>query len=92
VELEKAGVPTVTLVSRSFCPLAQIVARGLGFPALPILLLPHPIGDSDPEQITKKGSGAAEEVVRLLLSPREALEREFGAKKFSLPEHVVSKR
>jgi len=26
--LEKAGVPTVVLISRSFCPLGQIVARG----------------------------------------------------------------
>lgn len=85
-------MPTVTLVSRSFCPLAQMVARGLGFPALPILLLPHPIGDPDAEQITKKGSDAAEAVVRLLISPREALEGEFGTKKFSLPEHVVPKR
>lgn len=90
--MEKAGVPTVTLVSRSFCPLAQMVARGLGFPVVPILLLPHPIGDQNLEQITKKGTDAAEEAVRLLLSPREALEREFGAKKFSLPEHVVPKR
>ncbi|HEV3483512.1 MAG TPA: hypothetical protein VGR97_14435 [Candidatus Acidoferrales bacterium] len=85
-------MPTVTLVSRSFCPLAQMVARGLGFPVVPILLLPHPIGDQNLEQITKKGTDAAEEAVRLLLSPREALEREFGAKKFSLPEHVVPKR
>lgn len=92
MELEKAGVPTVTLVSRSFCPLAQMVARGLGFPALPILMLPHPIGDSNPKEITKKGADAAEEAIRLFLSLREDLEREFIAKKFSLPEHVVPRR
>lgn len=85
-------MPTITLVSRSFCPLAQVVARGLGFRALPILLLPHPIGDPNSKEITKKGTDAAEEAIRLLLSPREALEREFGAKKFSLPEDVVPKR
>lgn len=92
MELEKAGVPTVTLVSRSFCPLAQMVARGLGFPTLPILLLPHPIGDPNPDEITRKGTDAAEETIRLLLSSRVDLEREFGAKKFSVPEHVVPKR
>lgn len=90
--MEKAGVPTVTLVSRSFCPLAQMVARGLGFSALPILMLPHPIGSPNPKEITKKGTDAAEEAIRLLLSSRKVLEREFGAKKFSLPEHVVPKR
>src|SRR3954469_3645487 len=37
VNLEKAGVPTVALVSRSFCPLGQIVARGEGHDSLPIV-------------------------------------------------------
>lgn len=92
MELEKKGVPTVTLVSRSFCPLAQMVARGLGFPGLPILMLPHPIGDANLKEITKKGADAAEEAIRLLLSPCRNLEREFAAKNFSLPEHVVPKR
>ena len=30
VNLEKAGVPAVALISRSFCPLGQIVGRGVG--------------------------------------------------------------
>lgn len=92
MELEKAGVPTVTLVSQSFCALAQIVARGVGFPALPILKLPHPIGDPDPGQIGQKGTNALAEIVRLLLAPREALQKEFSEKHFPLPEHVVSRR
>src|ERR1700745_2020291 len=66
VNLEKAGVPTVALISRSFCPLAQIVARGVGLPTLPIIMLPHPIGDPDPEKISRKGVDAAAECVRLL--------------------------
>jgi hypothetical protein len=91
VELERAGVPTVTLISRSFCPLAQIVARGLGYPGLPILLLPHPIGDPDPERIRRKGIDAAPECVRMLTTPASDIAREFVAKSFSLPEHVVSR-
>lgn len=66
-----------------------MVARGLGFSTLPILLLPHPIGDAIPEKIRQKGVDATEETVRLLLTPSNALDVEFGEKKFSLPEHVV---
>src|ERR1700674_3676780 len=47
VNLEKAGGPTVALISRSFCPLGQIVARGEGHDSLPIVMLPHPIGEAD---------------------------------------------
>jgi len=91
VNLEKAGIPTVALISRSFCPLAQIVAHGVGHPGLPIILLPHPIGDADPEKISRKGVDAAAECVRLLTTPGEAVAQEFAAKKFPLPEHAVAR-
>jgi hypothetical protein len=92
VELEKAGVATVSLISRSFCSLAQIVARGQGFLPLPIAPLPHPVGDADPKRVREKGTNVADEVIRLLLAQREKLEEEFSGKRFPLPEHVVSKR
>ena len=91
VNLEKAGVPTVALISRSFCPLAQIVARGVGLPTLPIIMLPHPIGDPDPEKISRKGVDAAAECVRLLTASGADVAREFAAKKFPLPEHAVAR-
>jgi hypothetical protein len=89
VNLEKAGVPTVALISRSFCPLGQIVGRGVGHAALPIIMLPHPIGDSDEARIAKKGVDAAAECVRLLTAPADAVNAEFAAKRFPLPEHAV---
>src|SRR3981081_4569057 len=46
VNLEKAGVCTVALISRSFCPLGQLVARSEGHSGLPIVMLPHPIGEA----------------------------------------------
>src|SRR5262249_46589726 len=91
VNLEKAGVPAVALISRSFCPLAQIVARGVGHPGLPIVMLPHPIGDGKPEDIARKGVDAAAECVRLLTSPAFAVTDEFVGKKFPLPEHAVAR-
>ena len=91
VNLERAGCPTVALISRSFCPLAQIVAKGVGCPALPIVLLPHPIGEADTTKISAKGSDAAAECVRLLTSASATVAGEFVAKKFPLPEHAVAR-
>src|SRR6516162_8681623 len=89
INLEKTGIPTVALISRSFCPLGQIVARGHGHDGLAIVMLPHPIGEGDRGKIGRKGADAAAECVRLLTSPGEAVLREFAAKTFSLPEHAV---
>ena len=89
VNLERAGVPTVALISRSFCPLGQMVARGQGHEGLAIVMLPHPIGEADEAKIARKGADAAAECVRLLTSPGEAVLREFAAKTFPLPEHAV---
>src|SRR6516225_2152998 len=88
VNLEKAGVPAIALISRSFCPLGQIVARGEGHGSLPIVMLPHPIGEADMGKVAQKGTEAAAECVRLLTTPGETLGREFAAKKFPLPEHA----
>jgi hypothetical protein len=78
VNLEKAGVPTVALISRSFCPLGQIVARGHGHDGLAIVMLPHPIGEADEGKIARKGIDAAAECVRLLTSPADAVRQVRG--------------
>jgi len=91
VNLEEAGVPSVALISRSFCTLGQIVARGQGHGGLPIVMLPHPIGEADAGKIAQKGVDAAAECVRLLTTPSEMVGKEFAAKKFPLPEHAVAR-
>ena len=92
VNLEKAGIPTVALISRSFCPLGQIVARGVGHPGQAIVMLPHPIGEANPDNIARKGRDAAEAVVKLLTTSGASVKDEFVAKKFPLPEHAVARR
>src|SRR5215831_14329167 len=91
VNLERAGVPTVALISRSFCPLGQIVGRGVGHACLPIVMLPHPIGDADQSRIAQKGVDAAAECVRLLTTQADAINAEYAAKRFPLPEHAVAR-
>jgi hypothetical protein len=91
VNLEKAGIPAVALISRSFCPLGQIVGRGMGHQGLPIVMLPHPIGEADESRIAQKGSDAAAECVRLLTAPAAVVGAEYAVKTFPLPEHAVAR-
>ncbi len=91
VNLERAGVPSVALISRSFCPLGQIVGRGVGHQGLPIVMLPHPIGEADAGRIAQKGIDAAAECVRLLTTHAAAVSAEYASKKFPLPEHAVAR-
>ena len=85
------SIPEYTLHRKVHDPLAQIVAKGVGYPALPIVLLPHPIGEADTAKISAKGSDAAAECVRLLTSASATVAGEFVAKTFPLPEHAVAR-
>ena len=89
--LEHKGLPTVTLISCSFFSLGQAVARQLDYPGLPIILLPHPIGDTDIDKVRQKGRDAAEEAVRLLTTTADAVAQEYMTRKFPIPEFSVPK-
>ena len=49
--LEKGGVPTVVLVTQAFSGLASTVARGVGYDALRIHRLPHPLNPLPDRQV-----------------------------------------
>lgn len=47
------GIPTVTMVTSEFEPLARLHARGRGFADLPMVLLPHPFETLPPEEVSR---------------------------------------
>jgi len=71
--------------------LGQAVARQLDYPGLPIILLPHPIGDTDIEKVRDKGRDAATEAVRLLTTTAEEVAEEYMTREFPIPEFSVPK-
>lgn len=89
--LEAKGIPTVTLISCSFCTLAQAVSSQLDYPGLPIHLLPHPLGHRDLDVVKGRGRDATSEVARILTTPNDVLAAEFAEKIFPLPEHAVAR-
>jgi hypothetical protein len=66
-----------------------VVGEGIGHASLPIVVVPHPVGDPDPAQVAKRGEDIAKECVRVLTTPAEALAREFEGKPYPLPDAVM---
>jgi hypothetical protein len=71
MELEKLGIPTVTLVSKAFEVLAKQESIGLGFRNLTLVILPHPFGNLDREAVRAIGDGAYARVIRGISSGPE---------------------
>lgn len=68
-----------------------MVARGIGHLSLPFAVIPHPVGDSEPALISRKGTDIAAECARILTTPRDELAAEFRATRYPLPPATVPK-
>jgi hypothetical protein len=67
IELEKAGKVAVVVTTTHFQPVAATMAEHFGLPELRTLVLPHPIGGTDPDTLYQWADAAVEEVVALCL-------------------------
>jgi hypothetical protein len=77
VTLEKRGVPTATVNSDAFVVLGQQEAVALGLPGLPIVTVPHPMGDVRAEEVRRRAAAMIPQVLHVLTTDPEALESEF---------------
>jgi hypothetical protein len=77
------------VISTAFAPLAQVVSEGIGQLSLPIIVVPHPLGDREVSVIRKYGEDIAEQCARVLTTPVETLLREFKDKPYPLPVAVM---
>ena len=66
-----------------------MVGEGIGHVSLPIVVVPHPLGDRDPLLIERRGAEIAAECVRVLTTDADALAREFLGKQYPLPRGVM---
>ncbi len=79
----------MTVISTAFAPLARVTAEGLGQFSLPIVVVPHPVGDRDESLIRKRGEAIAEQCARVLTTPVETLAREFRDKDYPPPDALM---
>ena len=63
MELERRGIPTVTVCSHLFQRLGNVERRSLGMPDLPMAITPHPIGGAPAETAVAKADALFETVV-----------------------------
>ncbi len=89
VDLEKQGVPTATVNSEEFVRLGQSESRSLGIPGLPLVTVPHPMGDIERRTVRKRAEEAVEELVRVLTTDSEQLEAEYEGKYLEAGEELA---
>jgi len=67
VNLERLGIPTVTVVTEPFTVAADTVARSLGMPDVPRVVIPHDYLSEDTDAIAKKLEPLLDEILDRLL-------------------------
>jgi hypothetical protein len=71
--METRGRPTVMICTDEFSQLGRHEAESLGMPALPLALVPHPLGGQKPEHIREKADKVLVHVVTILTTPAPML-------------------
>ena len=67
VNLERLGIPTITVVTKPFAIAADTVARSLGMPDVPRVVIPHDYLSEDNNAISKRLEPLLDEIVDRLL-------------------------
>ncbi len=65
-ELRKHGVLTALICSESFRNLAITQARVFGYPDLPLIMIPHPLGGLPLDGVRQRADVAIPQVVNLV--------------------------
>jgi hypothetical protein len=66
VLLEKAGIPTVPIITEPFENTAKEMAELWGVPEFRFVTMPHPLGSLNSDSIDERARGLAEPVIALL--------------------------
>jgi len=66
VNLEKAGIPTVCVITTAFQSIAEGQQRALGYPELPFVMLEHPVAVATEDEIEEKVEAIYSDLVRHL--------------------------
>jgi len=63
------GVPTVAIVTKPFEANAAMMAKLVGAPGYPLVVLPHPVSSLMPEEIDTLMRDSLPQILSLLLAP-----------------------
>lgn len=88
VDLEKQGTPVATVNSEEFVRLGQSESRSLGIPGLPLVTVPHPMGDVSEEVARERARDVVDDIVRVLTSDASELAEEFEGQYLDADEEL----
>src|SRR4029077_17616851 len=69
VEIERRGIPTVTVFSTAFANAARIQAAGRGMPDLRLVKIPHPMHTASREVVKQRADTVVDALVERLTRP-----------------------
>lgn len=78
--LEKCGIPTSTVVTTGFHKSARLEAQALGAPALPLVVIPHPVAHLAVKDVQELAETAFESILTSLSSKQGELPPDYGVK------------
>jgi hypothetical protein len=64
--LEKAGIPSISIVTDAFVETGKVMASNWGVPEYLFLSIPHPIGNLSDAELEERVNGVLDDVVKLL--------------------------
>ena len=68
MSLENRGIPTVVVCTAPFLDSALLHARTLGRVNFQPIIIPHPLGGLDPEQVRQRATEVEDQVITALCS------------------------
>jgi len=88
-EIEKRGIPAVSIITTPFIRDAQTASELFGVPRVRRVVLPHPIAYTSDEEISAKAESVYKDIINLLTSPLTEEETKTGIKKAPQRERIV---
>jgi len=90
--LEKRGIPTAVICSDEFAPLGRAESRTLGMGGIPLAVIPHPLAGNKPDEVKKKATAIADEVIAILTQPAEKLSQEYRGRFVKPAQKQIGRR
>jgi hypothetical protein len=78
VYLEKCGIPTSTIVTTGFHDSARLEAQALGAPALPLVVIPHPVAHLTVKDVQELAEAAFASIIESLSGKQGELAPDYG--------------
>lgn len=90
-EIERLGVPTVSVITTPFIMDAKSAAELFGMPAVRRVVIPHPVAYTADEELYNKVENAFNDIVAGLTSPLSGEDLKAGLKKAQPRKRIICK-